>query len=533
MYNINEPSLEWALKHLLHYYDSDFFPKTFEINAIAQNWSNVKDYILSLDLEKNSKNQYMPKSPLLHIAPKTNGQFRIVHQLDPIDTLIYTGLVYNLHEIIEDYRIPSSKKIACSYRIKPDINGSFFDKDDSGWKNYTERTEELIEKFENGFVLICDISDFYNQIYTHRINNIISEAGKGGADLEAEVIEEFLLNLNKKNSRGIPVGPAASIVLAELIMADIDKKILSYTSDFTRWVDDIRIFFSTKEEAIYVLHELTKYLYTSHRLVFNGNKTNVFSIDEFYDLYFINEEKEEQLAILRKTEEITKETIDELFSDVSLIDYELDDEEYERIYNDVSHEKEFQILSTAYCELLKNIINSGNIDIPTIRHIFRKSSKYRIRSLVPIVLENFEILIPLIREMIIYLIKVLNQRSISNYKSEFVKIIESHYFKWPFINIWVLYLFQNEMFKEADLFPKYKDIFRVRDSALLALIKNDITWIKDYKEGVDILGPWDKRAVIYSSQLFSKDELNPWLNLILANGDIIDKSIALYVKGKK
>jgi len=89
------------------------------------------------------------------------------------------------------------------------------------------------------------------------------------------------------------------------------------------------------------------------------------------------------------------------------------------------------------------------------------------------------------------------------------------------------------MFAETDILPKYKDILRIRDSALIALNKKDVTWLKDYKEGIDVLGPWDRRAVIFSSQLFSKDELNPWINLMANSRDIIDKSIALYVKGLK
>jgi hypothetical protein len=46
-------------------------------------------------------------------------------------------------------------------------------------------------------------------------------------------------------------------------MSDIDKKILSYTRDFVRWADDLRIFFSTREEAEWVLHEVTHASFTA------------------------------------------------------------------------------------------------------------------------------------------------------------------------------------------------------------------------------------------------------------------------------
>ncbi len=257
MVSIKETALEWAFKHLTRYYDSDFYPKSFEFEAIENNWPSVKDFIIALDL-----NKYTPKSPFISLAPKANGTYRIVHKLDPIDSLIYTALVYEIHQIIEDYRIPASEHIACSYRIKPDINGSFFDRNENGWSQHKRRIKCLSEKFKNGYVISCDITDFYNQIYTHRIQNIISEAGGGNFDEQAKILENFLHNLNTKTSRGVPVGPAASIVLAEAIMADIDKKIMSYTRDFTRWVDDIIIFIKNKEDAAFVFHQLTKYLYS-------------------------------------------------------------------------------------------------------------------------------------------------------------------------------------------------------------------------------------------------------------------------------
>ena len=216
MVKLKENNLEWALRHLQKYSHSDFYPKIFEFPAISHNWQQVKGHILSLDLDI-----YQPKSPQINLAPKPNGNYRIVHQLDAIDSLIYTALIREVCEIIENYRIPESENIACSYRIKPDLEGSFFSSD-TGWDKFISRSEDLASKYESGFVLVADITDFYNQIYTHRVQNLIEEAGKGEYDEQSRVIETFLFGLNKKTSRGIPVGPAPSIVLAELIMASIE-----------------------------------------------------------------------------------------------------------------------------------------------------------------------------------------------------------------------------------------------------------------------------------------------------------------------
>lgn len=334
MISIKENHLEWALKHLIRYYDSDFYPKIFEFRAISHNWQQVKDYILSLDLD-----EYLPKSPIINLALKPNGNYRIVHQLNPIDSLIYTALVREVCDIIEDYRIHESENIACSYRIKPDLEGSFFIKSDSGWRTYLSRSEELAKKYQDGFVILADITDFYNQIYTHRIQNLIVETGKGAYDEQATAMERFLFGLNKKTSRGIPVGPAPSIVLAELIMGDIDKKIRNYTDDFVRYVDDIRIFFNKNEDAAYALHEITQYLYSYHRLVFSGEKTKIRSTKKFFEKHLRDEEKEENAAIVAKAEELALEELDDLFQDFSPYSYGFHyeyEEEYERRKDSVS-----------------------------------------------------------------------------------------------------------------------------------------------------------------------------------------------------
>lgn len=87
MFHLDEPDLEWSLKHLLRFHSSDFFPKAFEFEAIKADWPRIKVHILALDLA-----MYVPKTPVTLLAPKANGIFRAVHQLDPLDALIYTAL---------------------------------------------------------------------------------------------------------------------------------------------------------------------------------------------------------------------------------------------------------------------------------------------------------------------------------------------------------------------------------------------------------------------------------------------------------
>lgn len=519
---IKEKYLEWALKHLQKYSHSDFYPRLFEYAALVHNWAEVKKHILSIDLD-----DYSPKSPLIDLAPKSNGNYRVVHQLDPIDSLIYTSLVREVCDIIENYRIPELRHIACSYRIKPNEEGSFFPSD-SGWDEFNARTEELADEYEDGYVIVADITDFYNQIYTHRIRNLIEEAGKGAYHARAKVIEKFLISLNKETSRGIPVGPAPSIILAELIMASIDNKILTYTDDFVRYVDDIRIFFKKREDAILVQYELTQYLYSYHRLVFSGEKTRIRRVSTFRGS-MRNEEREENAVILSKAGALASEKVEELLK--SLPDYESGfdyQEEYETILAQIMDDEQFKLLSSTYLELFQKSI-SFPVDFGLLRHILRKASKYRVRNLIPFVLANFEKMLPLIRETIIYLNVVINDKIVVNYRKEFESIISAHYMRLSFVNMWVSHLLTNESFNKINLPSNYNQIIAMRDRALIALRKSDTTWVRDFRDKVDTLGPWEKRAVLYSSKILSSDEMKVWIRTSVTSGEITEKSLASFL----
>lgn len=530
MVHVKDNHLEWALKHLLKYYDSDFYPKLFEFQAISHDWQQVKDHVLSLDLET-----YAPKSPVINLAPKPNGNYRIAHQLDPIDSLIYTALIREVCEIVEGYRIPEVDEIVCSYRIKPDLEGSFFSENHTGWHTYCSKSELLAEQYKAGYVIVADITDFYNQIYTHRVQNLLEEAGKGACDEQAIAIERFLLGLNKKTSRGIPVGPAPSIILAELIMASIDRKIQTYTSDFVRYVDDIRIFFDKRETAVFVLHELTQYLYSYHRLVFSGEKTKIRSMKVFRENHLRNEEKEENQAIIANAENLATEKLDDLFNDVSpynglFFDY---DEEYEKALAEIMENEQFKLLSNTYYEMFKKAILSPSADYALIRHLLRKAAKYRVRAFVTLLLENFEKLLPVLREVIIYLNRVINKQVVANHKTHFESILAAHYMRLAFVNLWVSYLLQNPSFGEVKLPTGYEPIGSVRGKALIALRQDDATWVRGFRDGIDVLGPWDKRAVLYASSILSHNEMKAWVDVVGASGDIIDKAISSFLISEK
>ena len=111
-----------------------------------------------LDLDKHS-----PRAYRRMLVPKPGGGFRAAVQLDPLDALVYTALIYEEAERIEKYRVPASRRVACSFRVGLDPDGGFF-APGNGESDFHVRSQELVGSRKYRHVLLADIADFYNQV---------------------------------------------------------------------------------------------------------------------------------------------------------------------------------------------------------------------------------------------------------------------------------------------------------------------------------------------------------------------------------
>src|SRR5437867_1927847 len=171
MLSLSEAALEWALKHLQRFGDSDILAVPMEYRAIASDWVQVKEWLLAVDVATHE-----PRPLPRFLVPKPKGGYRVATRLDPLDALIYTALVHDFLPRLEKSRIPRRRRIACSYRLAPTADGTLF-AFDSGWEDFYSRSLELSKRATNKWVLLADISDFYSQISDHRVKNALEIAG--------------------------------------------------------------------------------------------------------------------------------------------------------------------------------------------------------------------------------------------------------------------------------------------------------------------------------------------------------------------
>lgn len=510
---ISEDSLEFAKAHISKYYDSDFFVIPFEFQAIWSQWNSVKDHLLSHELK-----DLEIQPPLSFAAPKHNYGFRIVHQLDPLNALVYTALAKQVATVIEANRIPISEKVACSFRIEVDDSGNFF-ASGNGYENFQEKSSDLAKSY--AFVLLTDISNFYNQINIHRLQNSIASCDSDLNEISI-AIEKFIMKLNNGASKGIPVGPAASIVFAEASLLDIDQFISEKEFEYTRYVDDFRIFANSETDLICLLEKLSHYLYANHRMSIGSSKTEVLPSDEFIQKHLKLPEELEKKKIHKTLEELTIQ-VNQGYSFFEAIELK-----------DLPPEDKIKIQAETLTSLLSEIIKLEKLDLGLARHILRRAGKLRTRAIYGQILGNIDFFAPVVRDVVIYLERVSSSKVIDDFKDAFIDMIENSQTKHlPYVGYWL-----RSFFAKYPMFYNIKEVkdfmnssADIRNLALCAKQNKLISWIREYKDRATSLGSWEKRAVMHSSLALSRDERRKWMtNIESSSNNFLDKTLAKYLR---
>jgi hypothetical protein len=498
-----EDSLEFAKEHISKYYDSDFFPKAMEFEAIWHNWDEVKSELTAKNIQKLQV--YPPRSLP---AKKPEIGFRIVHQLDPLNSIVYTALAHQVAPAVEAARIPENHNVACSYRIKLS-NDSFFGSG-NGYDNFLINTEKLAGDYS--FVLTTDISDFYNQIYLHRLNNAI-EFSNDELKAVGDDIENFLTKLNSKTSQGIPVGPAASVIMAEAILIDVDSFIQERDFHHTRYVDDFRIFSNSKRQLTKILQDLTYYLYENHRLSLSPRKTEIMGSREFLDSRVHNDFQLEKIKIFKDLKRLNPYT-----GEVETYEIEVEDKE--------------ELLKERLLEISKRLLEFKYIDLGISRNVIRKARYNKITEISNILLENISFFAPVINDLMLYIFEITNDEFIAKNCEVFENIINSEFMDNALCKIWLeWYLSQFKDYQANATIKAF--LYNSKNTycqAQTAVQGKNLNWIRERKTSLYNYGDWGRRAVIFGASILPGDERRNWLKLLINTSPIImDRWIAKWI----
>lgn len=517
---LSESSLDWALQHALKFSDTDIFPEAFEFQAILDSWTDVKAGIQSTDIL-----DWRVRPSRRCLVPKHRFGFRISTQLDPLDFLVFTALIKEIGDRLEAQRIPSVDDVVHSYRFSPDADGRMFS-DKYTYRSFQQASQQLCAKLEPTHVVIADIADFFPRIYTHRIDNAL-DAALGIGHMHSKAIKALIAHWAGTYSYGIPVGSAASRLVAEVTISDIDQLLLSEGAKYVRYSDDFRIFCSSEAEAYKFLTIIARAIFENHGLTLQQSKTKIVSVDYFRKVYLReNDRRELDTLSERFYELLSKIGIEDTYGD---IDYEsLSDE----------HQGAIDELNLAH--ILSEQLGDDEPDISLIKFLLRRLGQIGSTDPIDLIFDNFSKFIPVMRETIEYFLRLENLSSerkaeigkklISIFQDELSSASCLEYSRMYMLHPFSVDGAWNSEDQYVRLFNDAVDEFSKRELLLAMGRSRQGFWFRSRKQSLHEMSPWIRRAFIYSASCLPADEYKHWIRGIDGQLDNVERAIATWAR---
>jgi hypothetical protein len=139
------------------------------------------------------------------------------------------------------------------------------------------------------YLLSVDLTEYYRSVYTHSIpwalhTKAVAKASKGKAGLPGDELDQAVRRCQLDETMGLPVGPDASFVIGEMLLAAIDTAICKHISPRSgiRYYDDYEFTFATlrtAEEALATVQST----FSDYHLLANHSKTRIHDLPREID----------------------------------------------------------------------------------------------------------------------------------------------------------------------------------------------------------------------------------------------------------
>lgn len=509
---LSEKSLEWALTHLQRENDTDLFPEPIEIEIINQCKTEIVSILKNVDL-----GTYVWKPFRRFLIPKGELSYRMITQFNPLDSVVLSAIIYEYGGLIEAKRVPISEEKVFSYRFAPEDDGTLYSREDS-WKDFW--TTNLKKARTSGCIACLDISDFYNQIYHHTLENMMIDVGFPN-EVKNSVMR-LLEYVTQKMSRGIPVGPHASHLLAEMSLIPIDESLAMKGIDYCRYADDIIVFAENETDARTKTYMIANILDSNQRLMLQRQKTRLYSSEEFI--------KYSQQMIEDNPMDIQEEKM------LDIIKIHSDNNPYLKVFHGDLTEEERVVFSKEKVEtLIERYIAPAYPDYPRLRWLFRRFAQIGTPSAIEYCIHNMEKLIPAISDVCQYLISAadmydgrweeLGSSALTLMQTDLFK--SNEFFQITLLNLFVKNTKMDHIAAFATMYPTTSENIR-RKIILCAYINHSVPFIRELKEQYPIMSEWTKRAYLVACSILIPEERRFFLKNAekqLSPTDYLEKAI--------
>ena len=257
-----------------------------------------------------------------------------------------------------------------------------------------------------------------------------------------------------------------------------------------------------------------------------SGKSRLWTAEQFRDAVLEPAEDAEASALRREIERLvgswTRSIYNEAIGKVS------DDIPWEKAPDAVRRK--------ALSKLFTTLTSRKPLDVGLARHILRRARRSRVRDILPGVLESAAFLLPVFRDVGLYLDGVLSPTAVRHNLGAFEATIDDDKVALPFARHWLRWLFASRAeFAESKKIEKFvmgvpEDL---RSQAAFAKTTGRESWIKKRKDDWRNLGPWERRAPILAGEVLSKSERNVWMDAIIRNPpDPLDAIVAKFVRSR-
>ncbi len=268
-----------AVLNIAMHGDTDIFPFPIENAMFFDNPDKICQLLKDID---SHFEQWLAKYPVECIRtciPVGYTGYRWATMIDPLWNSYLLYLVIKIAEKLESTRVSSLRKNVFSYRVKIDKKKNLLFNPDINWRLYYQTAINISEQEPFTYIVRFDITDFYNRIYHHRLENALVRSGVMGN--EKKRIMTILQDISGNVSYGLPIGGNAARILAEILLNSIDQMMVSKSYRFCRYVDDFIIFANSKEDAFKKLNWCADFLLRNEGLCLQKSKTQIQSKSEF------------------------------------------------------------------------------------------------------------------------------------------------------------------------------------------------------------------------------------------------------------
>lgn len=494
---ISEASVRRAINHLGAFGDTDLFPRLPEMRCFLERPGTI-----AKDCESLSIGQYAPVSAIETLTPKSSLGFRIAHQLTAADNVIYLAALLDCAPNLEAARLPKDDNTAFAYRFAEGESLRIFEPARSfhQWLAYLSEFGGPENPFaEDRPAIVTDISDFYQRIYFHRIENVLQDAGcpKGPSDL----VKKIIRTTRARQSYGLPVGTTASRLLAECLLHDTDMLLKNMGVKFTRYIDDFRIEVPAGTEAHSILCRLAEHLMVTEGLSLNVTKTKMTTVKE------IRRSSKERLQDVFTSAEMEK-----MQAFISL-SYGDDDEarDEDMIANSF-------ITAELLLEKLDEIGDRKGIDLSVFKAILRALRFLPGIDAVRLLEKHAGLLYYVPREFCLVLSAASKQEAFAGeiVKARVMELLATPpYSDLPYVRSWLLYLFVDGTLsvnlQDWQSYDFNRSVIERRSHFFFRGLASDRPFFRALKTQLGSLSEWDKPAALMAGMCLPLDEYKHWL----------------------